>query len=60
MEKWFTSEVVQAVVKQLRTNKKNAGRENIKAELLKYGSENIATEIATIYNENRKNWRTPK
>ena len=46
----FTSGEVQAAIKQLQNNKR-AGGGNIKAELLKYGTENITKEIATIYNE---------
>ena len=55
----FTSEEVQAAIEQLQNNK-SVGRENIKAELLKYGTENIAKEIATIYNEIARTGERPK
>ena len=41
-----TSGEVEAAIKQLQNNK-SAGRDNIKAELLKYGTENIVKKIAT-------------
>ena len=50
MKTAFTSGEVQAGIKQLQS-KKNAGRDNIKAEQIKYETENIPKDITTIYNE---------
>ena len=50
MKTTFTSGDVQAAIKQLQNNE-NAGRGNIKVKQIKYGTENIAKEITTIYNE---------
>ena len=50
MKTLFASGKLQAAIKQLQNNKR-AGRDNIKAELLKNGTENIAKEITTIYNK---------
>ena len=58
MKTLFTSGEAQAVIKQLH-NKKNAGKYNIKAEQIQYGTENIAKEIATIYNEIARNGKHP-
>ena len=54
----FTSGETQAAINQLH-NKKNSGRDKIKAEQIKYGTENIAKEIATIYNEIARNGKYP-
>ena len=50
MKTLFASGELQAAIKQLQNNKR-AGRDNIKAELLKNGTENIAKEITKIYNK---------
>ena len=54
----FTSGEVQAGIKQLQS-KKNARRDNIKAEQIKYETENIAKDITTIYNEIAKTGKHP-
>ena len=54
----FTSAEVQAAIKQLLNNK-SAGRDNIKAEQINYGAENIAKEAATIYNEITRTGKRP-
>lgn len=38
------------MINQLYSNK-SAGRDSVKAEQLRHGTENIAKEIATIYNK---------
>ena len=47
---FMSEEVQEAAIKQLQNNK-STGKDNIKAELLIFGTENIAKEVATIYNE---------
>ena len=58
MKTTFTSGETQAAINQLH-NKKNSGRDKIKAEQIKYGTENIAKEIATVYNEIARNRKYP-
>ena len=55
----FTSEEIETAIKQLQNNK-STGRDNVKAELLKYGTEDIAKEIAIIYNEIARTGDYPK
>ena len=55
----FTSEEIETAIKQLQSNK-SAGRDNVKAELLKYGTKDIAKEIAIIYNEIARTGDYPK
>ena len=47
---FMSEEVQEAAIKQLQNNK-STGKDNIKAELLIFGTGNIAKEVATIYNE---------
>ena len=54
-----TNEEIQIAINQLQNNK-SAGRDNVKAELLKYGTEEIAKEIAIIYNEIARTGVYPK
>ena len=54
----FTSGEVQAGIKHLQSNK-NAGKDNIKAKQIKYETENIAKDIATIYNEIARTGKHP-
>ena len=58
MKTAFTSGEVQAGIKQLQSNK-NTGRDTIKAEQIKYETENIANDIATIYNEIARTGKHP-
>ena len=58
MKTAFTSGEVQARIKQLQSSK-NAGRDIIKAEQIKYETENIAKDIATIYNEIARTGKYP-
>lgn len=51
----FTSGEVQAAIQ----NNKSSGRDNIKAGQLKYGTENIPKEIATIYNQIARTGKHP-
>ena len=50
MKTTFTSGKTQGATKQLH-NKKSPEKDNIKAEKIKYGTENISKETAIIYNE---------
>ena len=49
MRKPFTSEEIKKAVKRLKNNK-SPGADNVKAELLKYGNDEIFEEIAIILN----------
>lgn len=50
MREPFTSEEIKEAIKSLKNNR-SAGVDDIKAELLKYGPDEINNEIATILNE---------
>ena len=54
----FTSGEVQAAIKQMQ-NDKSAERGNIKPEHIKYGTENIAKGIATIYKDITRTGKLP-
>ena len=58
MKTAFTSGEVQAGIKQLQSNK-NAGNDNIKAEQIKYETENIPKYITTSYNEIARTGKHP-
>ena len=55
----FNNKEIQIAINQLQNNK-SAGRDTVKAELLKYGTEEIAKEIAIIYNEIARTGVYPK
>ena len=55
----FNNEEIQIAINQLQNNK-SAGRDNVKAELLKYGTEEISKEIAIVYNEIARTGVYPK
>ena len=59
MKEPFTKEEVQKAIKSLKNNR-SAGSDNIKAELLKYGPDEINQEIATILNDTAKSGQYPK
>ena len=59
MTKRFTKEEIQKAVNKLKNNK-SAGIDNLKAEQLKYGPDNICEEIAEMFNDIAKTGKHPK